>query len=216
MGVWSRTGLLEVMVSGAVILPSARPSLFNQIVVNPLLASAVALVLSTPLGAAKHAGPVFDGRRGQLTVATPRREGTFVTDGRLDEAEWSSAALLTGFSQFFPADGVAAKESTEVLVFYSATALHVGIRAYAPAGTVRATLAERDKITSDDHVQFFLGTYDDSRQALVFAVNPLGIQSDGVLTETGAQAGSGFYGGTAKAREAADLDPVREPALSRR
>lgn len=106
------------MVSGAVILPSARPSLFNQIVVNPHLASAVALVLSTPLGAAKHAGPVFDGRRGQLTVATPRREGTFVTDGRLYEAEWSSAALLTGFSQFFPADGVAAKDSTEVLVFY--------------------------------------------------------------------------------------------------
>ena len=150
---------------------------------------------------------MFDGRRGQLTVATPRHEGTFVTDGRLDEAEWSSAALLTGFSQFFPADGVAAKDSTEVLVFYSATALHIGIRAYAPAGTVRATLADRDKITSDDNVQFFLGTYNDSRQALVFAVNPLGIQSDGVLTETGAQAGGGFYGGTAKAREAADLAP---------
>lgn len=115
--------------------------------------------------------------------------------------------MLTGFSQFFPADGVAALDSTEVLIWYSATALHVGIRAFAPAGTVRATLADRDKISSDDNVQLFLGTYNDSRQAMVFGVNPLGIQSDGVLIETGAQATGGFYGGTAKARETADLAP---------
>ncbi len=154
-----------------------------------------------------HAGPVFDGRRGQLTVATPRREAAFVVDGKLDEAEWASAALLTGFSQFFPADGVAAQDSTEILVWYSPTALHIGIRAFAPTGTVRATLADRDHIASDDNVQFFLGTYGDSRQALVFAVNPLGIQSDGVLTETGVQSGGGFSGGTAKSRENADLAP---------
>lgn len=154
-----------------------------------------------------HAGPVFDGRRGQLKVAIPRRETSGVVDGKLDEPEWASAALLTGFSQFFPADGVAAKDSTEVLVWYSGTALHIGIRAFAPPGTVRATLADRDKIASDDNVQIFLGTYGDSRQALVFAVNPLGVQSDGVLNETGAVSGTGFFANTAKARESADLSP---------
>jgi len=131
-----------------------------------------------------------------------------VVDGRLDEPVWRQAALLTGFSQFFPDDQVAARDSTEVLVWYSATALHVGIRAWAPAGTVRATLADRDKITQDDNVQLFLGTYNDSRQALVFGVNPFGIQGDGVLTETGAQSGGGFLANTtAKAREATDLAP---------
>lgn len=156
---------------------------------------------------APHAGPVFDGRRGQLKVSTPRRDAAAVTDGKLEEAEWNSAALLTGFSQFFPLDGVPAQDSTEVLVWYTATALHVGIRAHAPAGAVRATLSDRDRITQDDNVQLFLGTYGDSRQAMVFSVNPLGIQSDGVLIETGSSNSGGFQGATAKSRESTDLAP---------
>ncbi|WP_396203612.1 DUF5916 domain-containing protein [Gemmatimonas sp.] len=131
-----------------------------------------------------------------------------MVDGVLDEPEWRNAALLTGFSQFFPNDDVAAQDSTEVLVWYSSTALHVGLRAHAAPGTVRATLADRDRITQDDNVQLFLGTYNDSRQALVFAVNPFGIQSDGVLTETGAATGGGVFGSTTtRAREATDLAP---------
>ena len=157
--------------------------------------------------ASRHAGPVFHGRRGELTVTTPRREADGIVDGRLDEPAWADAAVLTGFSQFFPADGVAAQDSTEVLVWYSATELHVGIRAFAAPGTVRATLADRDKITQDDNVQLFLGTYGDSRQAFVFAVNPFGIQSDGVLTETGSVLGGGFTSTSAKARESSDLAP---------
>jgi Domain of unknown function (DUF5916) len=154
-----------------------------------------------------HTGTVYDGRRNAITVTTPRDAAATVVDGVLDEPVWRKAALLTGFSQFFPTDGVPARDSTEIFVFYSSTALHVGIRAYAPAGSVRYTLADRDKITQDDNVQLFLGTYDDSRQALVFAVNPIGIQSDGVLNETGTVSGGGFSGGTPKAREATDLAP---------
>lgn len=150
---------------------------------------------------------VHHGRKRELDVRVPRDTGRAIVDGRLDEPVWQRAAMLTGFSQFFPADGVAAGDSTEVLVWYSATHLHVGIRAFAPPGTVRATLADRDRITQDDNVQLFLGTYGDSRQAMVFGVNPLGIQSDGVINETGAQQGGGFFGGTPKAREATDLAP---------
>jgi hypothetical protein len=156
---------------------------------------------------ARQTRAVFHGRQGQLTVATPRRDAPDVVDGKLDEPAWADAALLTGFSQFFPADGIAAQDSTEVLVWYSATELHVGIRAFAAPGTVRATLADRDKISADDNVQLFLGTYSDSRQALVFAVNPFGIQSDGVLTETGAIVGGGFTSSSAKSRESSDLAP---------
>jgi hypothetical protein len=117
------------------------------------------------------------------------------------------AARLVGFSQFFPADGVAAKDSTEVLVWYSPTALHVGIRAFAPPGTVNATLADRDRIGGDDQVQLLLGTFDDQRQAMVLAVNPLGIQADGTLVETGAvsQGGFGNASSAGTVRESADL-----------
>lgn len=176
----------------------------------------LAVLLGTPpssrpapnvVRAPETTGPVFNGRAGATTVTTPRIDRGTVVDGVLDEPEWSNAALLTGFSQFFPTDGVAAQDSTETLVWYSATELHIGIRAFAPAGTVRATLSDRDRIAQDDNVQFFLGTYGDSRQALVFGVNPFGIQSDGVLTETGAQTGGGFTSSTARSRESADLAP---------
>ena len=169
-----------------------------------LLLSALALDLPP---AEPHTGTVYDGRRGALSITTPRDDKAIDVDGKLDEAVWRKAALLTGFSQFFPTDGVAARDSTEVFVFYTATALHVGIRAYAPAGTVRYNLADRDKISADDNIQLFLGTYDDSRQAMVFAVNPIGIQSDGVLIETGSSSGGGFNASTPKARESSDLAP---------
>jgi hypothetical protein len=172
----------------------------------PRSVALTALLAATP-PAPRAPVDVYHGREGRTQVATPRHDARVVTDGALDEPVWQEAALLTGFSQFFPTDGEPASDSTEVRVWYSATALHLGVRAFAPAGTVRATLADRDRITQDDNLQFFLGTYDDSRQALVFAVNPFGIQADGVLTETGAATGGGFASSTPRSRENADLAP---------
>jgi len=76
-----------------------------------------------------------------------------------------------------------AEDSTTVLVWYSPTAIYFGIRAYQDSASVRATLADRDKITGDDYVEILLDTFDDHRQALVFGVNPLGVQADGTLLD---------------------------------
>src|SRR5258705_13656742 len=91
----------------------------------------------------------------------PRRLGEvgLRMDGTLDEPQWQQAATLTGFSQFAPRDGIPAEDSTEVLVWYSPTAIHFGIRAYEPHGTVRAALGDRDKIFSDDRVELLIGTF---------------------------------------------------------
>jgi hypothetical protein len=175
------------------------------VAVAQLLCAALAGAAATATPAPP--GPVFDGRCGHTTVTTPRLDASITVDGVLDDAAWRDAAVLTGFSQYFPNDGVPAADSTEVRIWYSPTALHIAVRAFAPSGTVRATLADRDRITQDDNLQFFLGTYNDGRQALVFGVNPFGIQSDGVLTETGAATGGGFGGGTPRSRETADLAP---------
>jgi hypothetical protein len=172
-----------------------------------LLSALLATAILVPTPPEPHLGGVYSGRGGSIQVVTPRDASAIVVDGALTEPVWRKAALLTGFSQFFPTDGIAARDSTEVFVFYSATALHVGVRAYAPAGTVRYTLADRDKITQDDNIQLFLGTYNDSRQALVFSVNPIGIQSDGVLIETGSTSSGGLAVSTVKARESTDLAP---------
>jgi hypothetical protein len=163
----------------------------------PALSLALAL-------AGQHHDPVstvYSGRAHAVRVTVPRQEAEPTIDGRLDEPVWAAAARLTDFTQYSPIDGVPADDSTDVLVWYSPSAIYFGIRAYERHGAVHATLADRDKIFSDDNVQIFLGTFNDGRQATFFAVNPLGVQADGVLVE------SGKSSGVAQTREAPDLSP---------
>ncbi|HEX5437838.1 MAG TPA: DUF5916 domain-containing protein [Gemmatimonadaceae bacterium] len=152
-----------------------------------------------PLLALLQAGvagqPVYNGRAGQLDVHIPRVAAEVTIDGMLDEAPWRKAAILTGFSTYQPVDGRPAPDSTEVLVWYSPTAIYFGIRAFEPHGNVVSTLADRDHIDADDNVQLLLDTFDDHRRAYSFSVNPLGVQADGTKSEGGGFGpGHGFGG----------------------
>ncbi len=84
-----------------------------------LLPLLLAILQSTPLEASP--GSTFNGREHQLAVKIPRFDASVVIDGLLNEPVWREAALLHGFSQYAPTDGVAAADSTQVLVWYSAT-----------------------------------------------------------------------------------------------
>jgi len=141
--------------------------------------------------------PVYDGRLRQIEVHAPRIENATVRlDGVLDEPVWRQAALLKGFTQYRPVDSRPAADSTEVLAFYAPDAMYFGIRAYEAHGNVvRATLADRDNIGTDDNVQILLDTFNDRRRALLFAVNPLGVQQDGVRSEGLAGAAGGANAG---------------------
>ncbi|MEO6528258.1 MAG: DUF5916 domain-containing protein [Gemmatimonadaceae bacterium] len=172
-----------------------------------LAAMAAGALGSTPALRRAPAGEVHHGRRNQLAAKPPRQEEVGLRmDGALDEPQWKQAAMLTGFSQFSPRDAVPAEDSTEVLVWYSATAMHFGVRAYEPHEAVRSALGDRDKIFSDDRVELLLGTFHDGRQAVVLGVNPLGIQMDGTLVENN-QARGGGTGSSTTGREAPDLSP---------
>ncbi len=140
---------------------------------------------------------VYDGRLRQIDVTIPRIEAPAVRlDGALDEVVWREAAVLKGFTQYRPVDSRPAADSTEVLVFYAPDAIYFGIRAFEVHGNVvRATLADRDNIGADDNVQILLDTFNDRRRALLFAVNPLGAQQDGVRSEGLAGAAGGANAG---------------------
>src|SRR2546429_2723895 len=72
----------------------------------------------------------YSGRDRQLDVQIPRFEADAIIDGDLSDSVWAHAARLTGFSQYSPNDDVPAADSTQVLVWYSATAIYFGIRAF--------------------------------------------------------------------------------------
>ncbi|MFL5614560.1 MAG: DUF5916 domain-containing protein [Gemmatimonadaceae bacterium] len=151
----------------------------------------------------------YSGRANAIHARAPRLDADIRIDGVLDEPVWSRAVRLTSFSEFSPKDGLPAEDSTEIRVWYSPTAIYFGVRAYEAHGgpsAVRARLADRDKITTDDQIQILLGTFGDGRQALVFGVNPLGVQMDGTIVEQGVSRSSGFVVSSA-GREAPDLSP---------
>ena len=176
-----------------------------------MLLSTLLFALSTggaPPASPAATGGIYHGRANQLAVQPPRIESAsahVTIDGRLDEPVWREAALLTGFSQYAPIDDRPAADSTDVLVWYSSASIHFGIRAFAEPGSVRATLADRDKIYGDDYIGIFLSTFNDGRNATVFAVNPLGVQGDGIHVES--DAGAGGFGGRQVGRVGADISP---------
>src|SRR6266540_56193 len=150
---------------------------------------------------------IYSGRDRQLDVRIPRVEADIVIDGDLSESVWVHAAALSGFSQYAPNDGVSAADSTQVLVWYSSSAIYFGIRAFELHGRPTATLADRDQIFGDDNIQILLGTFHDGKKALMFAVNPLGVQGDGALIEGANVTASGFIGSAVVGREQPDLSP---------
>jgi len=144
------------------------------------------------------AGAVVEGK-GSPTADIPRLDASIQIDGKLDEPVWPQATRLTGFWQYQPVDGRPAEEETEVLVWYAPDAIYFGVIAHdrAPAA-IRATVADRDNIDNDDHVVIDLDTFHDRRRAFFFAVNPLGVQRDGVRSEGAGQVSSLIPGSTDK------------------
>ncbi len=156
-------------------------------------------------------GAAYDGHV-MPRVELPRLESVgadeMVIDGKLDEAVWSGAARLTGFSQYQPIDERPAQQRTEVLVWYSPTALYFAVIAddRDPA-SVRATLADRDRLDQEDTVTIFLDTFADRRRAFFFGVNPFGIQEDGVQTEGASGTGANRNDGSRRFGTTIDKSP---------
>lgn len=125
----------------------------------------------------------YHGRSRQTVAELPRLDDAPAIDGVIDDAVWSRAILLTGFSAYLPLDDRPAADSTDVFVFYTSSHVYFAVRAFETHGAVHATLAARDKIDMDDYIQILLDPFNDRRRAFVFGINPLGAQADGVRTE---------------------------------
>ncbi|MDX6610825.1 MAG: hypothetical protein QOD75_11 [Blastocatellia bacterium] len=151
-------------------LPDAEPPAVSSPVAAQPSAKTTGLGFVVP---PEKAGPVVISK-----FATPP-----AIDGRLDEEVWKSAALLKDFYQIDPGENAPPSKPTEVLLGYDSKFLYIAFRAFDEKDKVRATVAKRDNIFSDDYVGMFLDTFNDQRKAFEFFFNPLGIQGDGVITE---------------------------------
>jgi hypothetical protein len=102
-------------------------------------------------------------------------------------------AVVSGFTQRTPADGVASAQRTDVYLGYDTRNLYAVFLAFdsSPA-SVRANLAPRENIDNDDRVGLLIDTFDDQRTGYGFRSSPLGVQWDGRWSERGGNFDSSF------------------------
>lgn len=90
---------------------------------------------------------------------------------------------VTTFRQREPRDGAPASRETTAWLSYDDQNLYVVFACEDDPAQVRASVARREDITSDDYVAVYLDTFRDGKRSYVFMVNPRGVQRDGILTE---------------------------------
>ena len=131
---------------------------------------------------------------GRPSVQPPRTQAPPIVDGRLDDAVWQDAALITEFVQRQPQDGAPATEKTEVYVAYDSANIYLGFYAhYSEPGMIRANRTDRDQAAQrDDTFSVFFDPFLDQQRAYVFTVNGYGVQNDSIL---GSRGGGGGFGG---------------------
>ncbi len=129
---------------------------------------------------------VVGAQQARVTSAVPTAEAIRI-DGALDEPAWQQAPVADGFLQRDPREGAPATEATEVRIVYTSRSLFFGIVCHdANPAAIRATELRRDNdFENDDSVSVLLDTFHDHRNAFVFRTNPLGTQSDQLVTDEG-------------------------------
>ena len=92
-------------------------------------------------------------------------------------------ARIDDFRQNAPSDGAKATRETVAYLSYDDEHLYVVFLCKEEKSKLRARMANRDDISSDDEVAVYLDTFRDRQHVLDFYVNPLGIQADATSTE---------------------------------
>ena len=100
-------------------------------------------------------------------------------DGVLDDPAWKEGRELSGFRTFIPDFRKDLSEQTSVVMVYDAENLYFAFRCHDRSpDKIKASMASRDTIFSDDFVCINLDSFNDRQALYAFYVNPLGIQGD--------------------------------------
>lgn len=119
-------------------------------------------------------------------VINKHGNGNIKIDGALDEPVWQKLPRLGNFCEVEPHEKAKPEVETEVMMFYDNDNLYLGFICYEnDMSKLRKTLADRDKMFSDDWVGFIMDTYSEGKQAYEIFTNPLGIQGDLMWTAPG-------------------------------
>ena len=122
----------------------------------------------------------------------PNVAGVIKVDGELNDIQWQQAKKLHLNYVTRPFENTRPPVTTQVKIFENGDTLYLAFIAQDPdIKDISAFYRDRDGIWSDDLVGIKLDTFNDSRLAYQFFVNPFGIQADSIQNEmTGGESDS--------------------------
>jgi len=126
------------------------------------------------------------GSRPSATVLTI--EGNSPTiDGRLDDAVWANAEIITNFFQSEPVEGDPVSERTEVRIVADSEAIYVGAWLYdrTPDQIVLGERVRDANLQMGDYFSIILDTYQDRQNGFIFSTTPASIEYDGQVVREG-------------------------------
>ncbi len=129
----------------------------------------------------------FETVRFERRLTAVRAAGPIEVDGVLGEDEWAGAALVSGFTQGNPNEGMPATFETEVRVLYDDESLYIGAFAYddAPDEIIVNDLSRDFSTRAGDIFGVVLDTFHDRRNGYMFETNPAGAKFDGQVFNEG-------------------------------
>ncbi|WP_246028381.1 carbohydrate binding family 9 domain-containing protein [Shewanella atlantica] len=156
----------------------------------PFTTQLSSLLLASAIGALSTLSSfsTFAGSSHQFSLSIPTLEGGATIDGQLDEVQWQNAAIAELKYETSPGENIVAPVGTTAKIFSTGESLFISFVASDPDSSIdddiiRANLNDRDDTWGDDLVGIKLDTFNDSRLAYQFFVNPYGVQTDSIENE---------------------------------
>jgi hypothetical protein len=139
------------------------------------LAAACALLAGLPAVAQERASDADLKSVRAVRVDTPP-----IIDGKLDDAVWSQANVVTDFHQIRPGDGVEPSEPTELYLLYDDDAFYIGARMFDsnPELIAAPTIRHGQGLGADDRLVVIIDPFNTRRAGYRFETNANGIRHD--------------------------------------
>ena len=147
-----------------------------------------AFVVAAPRSHAQHPARIVQISR----VSSPPHLDQFLdhrhTEGgprhrSIETGEGGLGVVVTDLRQREPGDGTPVSQPTTVYLSYDDQNLYAVFVCRDDPAKMRASIARREEIGSDDAVVLYLDAFRDREHAYFFMANPRGVQLDGIFTE---------------------------------
>jgi hypothetical protein len=136
---------------------------------------------------------IFFQLKAQNSLQIKKATSPIIIDGELNEQDWRNADKANNFQQSYPADSLKATTKTEVMLTFDDENIYVAAICYDDIPNKKYVIQSLKRDFSfpvSDAFAIFIDPFNDKVNGFSFAVNPFGVQREGLIQ------GGGSYGVT--------------------